>query len=92
MSEQVDKHLSVLMDIQKQLGALGNETSRQSAMLIALNDKVLIANGRTSKNEAMISAHQSILDNWKGRVAVIVVVAGFVGGLLSAWLKSKLGI
>lgn len=92
MTEQVDKHLGVLMDIQKQLGALGNETARQSAMLVALNDKVLIANGRTSKNESMIVAHQTILDNWKGRLAVIVVVSGFVGSLFTAWIKSKLGI
>lgn len=92
MSEQVDKHLTVLMDIQKQLGALGNETARQSAMLVALNDKVLVANGRTTKNELMIQDHQKTLDNWKGRLAIIVIVSGFIGSLFTAWLKSKLGI
>ena len=87
-----DKHLGVLMDIQKQLGALGNETSRQSAMLIALNDKVLVANGRTAKNEEQLKAHQSILDNWKGKLAVIIAIAGFGGSLLSMWIRKQLGL
>lgn len=90
MKESVDPHLNVLLDIQKQLGALGNETSRQSQMLIALNEKVAVANGRTTKNETILKEHQTILDNWKGKLAVIVVAAGFIGNLVISWVKKKL--
>lgn len=92
MKDNKDPHLNILLDIQKQIGVLGSETARQSEMLVALNDKVAIANGRTTKNETSIKEHQTIIDNWKGRIGVIVVVGGFVINLVIDFLKNKLNI
>jgi hypothetical protein len=87
-----EKLYEILLDVQKQIGHLGNETSKQSEMLIALNNKVAIANGRTTKNEEMLAKHQSILDDWKGKLAVIVVIVGFAGNLLISWIKKSLDL
>ena len=59
--DQHEKLYGILLDVQKQIGTVNSETSRQSQMLIDLNAKVAIANGRTGKNEAAIS----MLKEWR---------------------------
>jgi hypothetical protein len=83
MSEKQDPHLNIL---------LSRETGEQSKLLTALNDKVAIANGRTSKIEKKVEDHQAILDNWKGRLAVIVIVSGFVLNLIITFAKHYFSI
>jgi len=89
--EHQDSHLNILLDIQKQLGKLGSETATQSEMLKALNDKVAIANGRTSKNENRISFLEEINQLRKegdaikkGKNLVWGIVGGFGGSILLA--------
>lgn len=87
-----NEHLNILLDIQKQLGALGKETSMQSQMIISLNEKVAVANGRTTKNEAEIAKMKSILDNWKGKLAVILVMGGVVGKIVLDFIRKQIGL
>lgn len=90
--EHNDPHLNILLDIQKQLGVVNRETGEQSKMLIALNEKVAIQNGRVTKAEQELKKVNSILDNWKGRLAIIVVIAGFLGNVIISWVKKELNI
>jgi len=89
-----DEHLNILLDIQKQLGGVGGETARQSEMLKALNEKVAIQNGRVEKNEKKLDEHEAIINNWKGKLAIVIGIAIFVGGALREiimnWLETKI--
>lgn len=87
-----NEHLNILLDIQKQLGALGKETSMQSQMIISLNEKVAVANGRTTKNETELAKMKSILDNWKGKLAILVVAGGVVGKIALDFLRKQIGL
>lgn len=53
-SDKHDQIYNLLIDTQKQIGAVSRETGEQTKMLAALNEKVAIANGRTGKLEASI--------------------------------------
>lgn len=88
--KEKEQHLQILLDIQKQLGDLKAETSAQSEMLKSLNDRVAIQNSKVFKNAEMIAKHQSILDNWQGKLTIIFLVSGIVGNLLLSYIKSKL--
>lgn len=90
--EQQDPHLNILLDIQKQLGVLGAETARQSETLNSIDKQAKITNGRVGQLEKVTGNHQSILDNWRGKLAVIVIMAGFVGNLIITWIKKELNI
>ena len=80
-TDQHDKLYSILLDVQKQLGVVSRETGEQTKKLDALNDKVAVANGRTSKNEVAISNNQESIaklrnKSWyiMGAFAVISVI------------------
>lgn len=89
---KTDEHLNILLDIQKQLGDVKTETRGQSEMLKALNEKVAIQNGRIYKAEGNIGSIQSLLENWKGKMVIIVAIVGIVGNLIITIIKSKIGI
>ncbi len=94
-SDTHEKLYTILLDIQKQMGDLGTateaklgkidtKTDRQSQMLISLNDKVAVANGRTAKNEGQIAA----LREWRkyilGGFAVVSLIGTFT---LTAYIQ-----
>lgn len=92
MTENHEKLYSILLDVQKQIGQLGNETSKQSEMLISLNNKVAIANGRTSKNEEKIENVEKTIDGFKNKVAGISLAIGLTVSLIVPIIKKYLGI
>jgi len=77
-TDQHEKLYGILLDVQKQIGTVNSETSRQSQMLIDLNAKVATANGRTGKLEASII----MLKEWRkyilGGFAVITVLGVYL--------------
>lgn len=83
-TEAHDKLYAVALDVQKQIGVVSAETARQSQMLIDLNAKVAIANGRTAKNEGSIE----MLKEWRkyilGGIAIISLIGMFT---LTAYIQ-----
>jgi len=73
-----DKLYGILLDVQKQLGAVSRETGEQTKKLDALNDKVSVANGRTGKLEGQVIA----LKEWRkyilGGFAVISLLGVYL--------------
>ena len=92
MSENNDQYLSILLDIQKQLGDVKSETRGQSEMLVALNEKVAIQNGRVVKLEIADIKIEAIINNWKGRLVILASIVSVIVGLLSSWFRNKLGL
>lgn len=92
MTENHDKIYSILLDVQKQIGNLGNETSKQSEMLVSLNDKVAIANGRTSKNENRIEELEKTVSGFKNKVAGVSLVVGLLASIVVPFIKEKIGL
>jgi len=90
--EHSDKHLSILLDIQKQLGDVKSETRGQSEMLRALNEKVAIQNGRVTKLEGVSNEQSVLISNWKGRLVVLASIISVGIGLLSSWIRKQVGL
>lgn len=73
--ENPESHLTILLDIQKQLGTLGAETARQSEVLKRIDTQVQRTNGRVSTLETE--------DNYrKGKLAIIGAIAGGVASII----------
>lgn len=77
-SDQHEKLYSILLDVQKQIGSVNAETSRQSQMLVDLNTKVGIQNGRVTATEKTVAD----LKEWRkyifGGFAVISALSGYL--------------
>lgn len=90
MTENHEKLYSILLDVQKQIGQLGNETAKQSEMLVSLNNKVAIANGRTSKNEERIEVIEKTIDGYKNKAIGISAIVGFLVSMAIPFIKEKI--
>lgn len=94
--EKPENHLSILLDIQKQLGDLKAESTGQSQMLISLDSRVAIQNGKVFKNVAEIQSLKDERNVFKGKLFVVMAIGGFamsiIGGLIVAFARTKLGI
>ena len=78
-----EQHLQILLDIQKQLGVLGAETSRQSEMLIRIDTQVQKTNGRVTQLETPDNIN-------KGKLAVIGAIAGALVSFIISLAVKKL--
>lgn len=78
-----EQHLQILLDIQKQLGVLGAETSRQSEMLIRIDSQVQKTNGRVTQLETTDNIN-------KGKLAVIGAIAGALVSFIISLAVKKL--
>lgn len=87
MTEHQEKIFTLLLDVQKQIGDIGKETARQSEMLIALNKRVEIANGRTSKNESAIDAINKDIASFKSKAAGVALAVTMFGSLIITGIK-----
>lgn len=78
-----EQHLQILLDIQKQLGDLKAETSRQSEMLIRIDSQVQKTNGRVTQLETTDNIN-------KGKLAVIGAIAGTIVSFIVSLMVKKL--
>ena len=103
MSEPVDPHLLILIDLQKQQGVLLAETAKHSQMLLSLDDRVREANSKTAKNVTAIEENRSKLSDikdkeniFKGKMIIIIAIASALAsiavGILGSWLRVKIGL
>ena len=76
--DKKEDYLGILLDIQKQLWANTTETRWQTELLKALNDKVAIQNWRIYKTEGKVLGIELLLNNWKGRLAIIAIIVTFI--------------
>lgn len=82
--EQIEEHLTILLDIQKQIGTLGAETARQSEVLKRIDTQVQKTNGRVTSLETD--------DNYrKGKLAVIGAIAGGIASVIIGLLVKYFG-
>lgn len=82
--EHKEEHLTILLDIQKQLGTLGAETARQSEVLKRIDTQVQKTNGRVTSLETD--------DNYrKGKLAVIGAIAGGIASVIIGLLIKYFG-
>lgn len=88
MTEGKDPHLTILLDIQKQLGVLGSETSRQSEMLKSIDAQVQKTNGRVTKLETREQERVKVESEEKGEKKIKGILWGSVGGILTAVIIS----
>lgn len=86
MKERTDPHLNILMDIQTQIGDIKSETTKQSAQLTALNEKVAIQNGKVFKSIQDIQDIKDERNINKGKMFVFMAIGGFVMTIVSALL------
>lgn len=84
MNEGKDPHLTILLDIQKQLGVLGSETSRQSEMLKSIDAQVQKTNGRVTKLEKDEQERVKIESEEKGEKKIKSILWGSLGGIITA--------
>jgi len=87
-----DQHLNILLDIQKQLGDVKSETGRQSEVLRSLDARVAIQNSKTFALEKKVSEQERLLENWKGKLAIIVAISVFIVGAIRNIILDKLGL
>ena len=74
-----DQHLTLMLDIQKQIGNLGIETARQSEILNRIDSQVQRTNGRVTSLEADKNIRQ-------GKMAVIGAIVGAVASILVGFI------
>lgn len=83
-AENHEKLYSILLDVQKQIGTVNSETSRQSQMLIDLNAKVGIQNGRITATEKVVAE----LKEWRKYILGGFAVITFLGAyIIHAFIK-----
>jgi hypothetical protein len=78
MASNNERLYEILLRVENRLGAMEEK-------LEAVHEQAKLTNGRVNK-------HELLLENWKGKLAVIVVVAGFAGNLFISWIKKNLGL
>lgn len=74
------------MDIQTQIGDIKSETTKQSAQLTALNDKVAIQNSKVFKNTTEIQLLKDDKNVNKGKIFIVMAIGGFLMTIVSALL------
>jgi|JI10StandDraft_1071094.scaffolds.fasta_scaffold1172223_1 phage-related tail protein len=88
-----EKVYNVLLDVQKQIGAVSRETGEQTKKLDALNEKVATANGRTAKNESAIAtnaAEIATLREWRKYILGGLAVATVTGMMAATYYIEKI--
>lgn len=80
--EHKDPHLSILLDIQKQLGQLGRETGEQTEKLKSIEAQTMKTNGRVTKLEQLNEVIAREKEYARGKMAVIGVIAGGIGAII----------
>lgn len=80
-----DKIYDMMLNFQKQLGDLSTETRGQSEILKAIKAQVEKTNGR-------VSLLEQFRDTLKGKIAVVVIVGGFVFNVFWAWVKKEINL
>lgn len=82
--DNIDKHFTILLDIQKQLGDLKAHTTGQNEILKRIDGQVQKTNGRVTALETN--------DNYrKGKLAVIGAIAGSIASVIIGLLIKSFG-
>lgn len=90
--ENHDKLYSILLDVQKQIGNLGNETSRQSEMLISIDQQVKRTNGRVTLLESDNVTTKEFITGLKMKIALVVSLVSFAWLIAGDWVKRQIGL
>jgi len=86
MGHTTDPHLSILLDLQKQLGDLKSETVKQSQVLLSIDAQVKKTNGRVTVLESTESIAKNTSNIRKGKFIVWGTIGGFIGAVTLALL------
>ena len=78
MAGNHEKLYEILLRVENRLGAMEQKID-------LVHEQAVKTNGRVDK-------HETILENWKGKLAVIIVMAGFFGNLIISWIKRQLNL
>jgi hypothetical protein len=80
--EYKDQHLNILLDIQKQLGALSRETGEQTEKLKSIEYQTIKTNGRVLALEKKNEQSEKEKEFIRGKMAVISFIAGALGAII----------
>lgn len=57
-----------------------------------MNDSIASFKVDIKEMRGIVDSHQSFIDNWKGRIIAVSVLAGFGSTFLIQWIKNKVGL
>lgn len=76
--------LTILLDIQKQLGDANSVLSAHTVLLSSLDDRVALANSKTAKNILDIQTIKDEKNVFKGKNYVITIIVSFLSTITMA--------
>jgi len=90
VNDNHEKLYTIALDMQKQLGGMSAEISKQSQMLVDLNVKVAIQNGKVASNQLAIQKLEGYNNVLKGKIIILTAFFSIVLSILIPILRDKL--